>query len=221
MKDADIYALVDHTILSAFATWEDVSVVCEEAILYRTASVCIPPSFVKQVYDEHKTAINICTVIGFPLGYNCLEAKITEIEKAKQDNASEFDVVINIGDAKAKNFDKITSELTALKKACGDNLLKVIIECCYLQTDEKIALCKCVTDSGADYIKTSTGFGTGGATIEDIKLFKQHIGPNVKMKAAGGMRTREDFVNFINEGCSRLGTSSAVKVLSGGSSEGY
>ena len=221
MNNSDIYAVVDHTILSAYAAWNDVTAVCEEAIRYKTASVCIPPSFVKPVYEKYKNAVNICTVIGFPLGYSCTESKLEEIKTALKEGASEFDTVINIGDAKEKRFSKITTELAELKKAAGSKILKVIIECCYLQTDEMIALCKCVTDSGADYIKTSTGFGTGGAKLEDIRLFKEHIGPGVKIKAAGGMRTKEDFIAFINEGCSRLGTSSAVKVLSGGVSGTY
>ncbi|MCL2400561.1 MAG: deoxyribose-phosphate aldolase [Defluviitaleaceae bacterium] len=216
MDDSKIYSMVDHTLLAATSTWEGIVSLCDEAILYKTASVCIPPSFIKRVHDKYGDAINICTVIGFPLGYSSLEAKQQEIIQAIDDGASELDVVINIGDAKDKNFDKITFELTALKKSAGEKILKVIIECCYLEEDEKIALCKCVTESGADYIKTSTGFGTGGATLEDIKLFKAHIGSNVAIKAAGGMRNREDFIAFINEGCTRLGTSSAVKVLSGG-----
>jgi len=213
MKDAEIYALVDHTLLSPIATWDNIQAICEEAISYKTASICIPPSYVQMVNEMYGCAINICTVIGFPLGYGTTESKLAEIKNANESGANEFDVVINIGDAKDKNFHKITDELTTLKNAIGSKILKVIIECCYLTTDEKFALCKCVTQSGADFIKTSTGFGTGGATIEDIRLFKQHIGPNVKIKAAGGMKTREDFIAFINEGCSRLGTSSAVKVL--------
>ena len=215
MDDARIYALVDHTLLTATASWNEVTVICEEAIKYKTASVCIPPSFVKRVYKKYGDALIICTVIGFPLGYSCLEVKKCEIEKAITEGASELDVVINIGDVKDKNFEKITAELTVLKEVSGDKILKVIVECCYLDQEEKIALCKCVTDSGADFIKTSTGFGSGGATIEDIKLFKKYIGTKVKIKAAGGMRTREDFIAFINEGCSRLGTSSAIKALSG------
>jgi len=213
VKDSEIYALVDHTLLSPIATWGDIQAVCEEVISYKTASVCIPPSYVQRVYEKYGNAINICTVIGFPLGYGTTESKLAEIENANENGANEFDVVINIGDAKDKNFCKITKELTVLKNKVGSKILKVIIECCYLTTDEKFALCKCVTQSGADFIKTSTGFGTSGATIEDIRLFKQHIGPNVRIKAAGGMKTREDFIAFINEGCSRLGTSSAVKVL--------
>lgn len=221
MDDFAIYALVDHTLLSPMATWEDIQIICDEAIKYKTASICIPPSYVQRVSQKYGEAINICTVIGFPLGYSMTSSKIAEINNASENGANEFDVVINIGDAKNKNFDKITEELTTLKSVVGSKILKVIIECCYLSTDEKIALCQCVTQSGADYIKTSTGFGTGGATIEDIRLFKQHIGPNVKIKAAGGMKTREDFIAFINAGCSRLGTSSAVKVLTGGGAGSY
>lgn len=220
MDDPTIYGLVDHTLLSPTATWEEIKQICNEALAYKTASICIPPSYVKRVKQEFPT-INICTVIGFPLGYSSTSSKLAEIADAS--DANEFDVVINIGNAKNNNFDAITKELAELKTAVGSKILKVIIECCYLTAEEKIALCKCVTQSGADYIKTSTGFGTGGATLEDIRLFKEHIGPNVKIKAAGGMKTREDFIAFINEGCSRLGTSSAVKVLSteGGTSSGY
>lgn len=221
MKDSDILAFVDHTILSPTATWAQVAVVCEEAIKYKTASVCIPPSYVKQAHDTYGDSLNICTVVGFPLGYSDAAAKIKEVEMALREGASEIDMVINIGDAKDKKYDKITSEIQSLKKACGDKILKVIIECCYLEEAEKIALCKCVTEGGADFIKTSTGFGSGGATYEDIRLFKAHIGKSVKIKAAGGMRTREDFELYIKEGCTRLGTSSAVKVLQGETSSDY
>jgi len=203
------------------ATWEEILAICEEAKKYGTASVCIPPSYVKRVCEKYGSSINICTVIGFPLGYNTTAAKVAEIKDAKANGATEFDVVVNQGDVRGKNFGAITAELAALKAAVGEMILKVIIECCYLNQEEKIALCKCVTDSGADFIKTSTGFGTGGATIEDIELFKEHIGPNVKMKAAGGMKTRDDFVMFINAGCARLGTSSAVKILTGRESGAY
>ena len=221
MENSQIYALVDHTLLAADSSWEQISALCDEAIQYKCASVCIPPSFIKQVHKKYDNTLNICTVIGFPLGYSNTEAKLQEARQAISDGAAELDTVINIGDAKAANFEAITQELSNLKKAANNQILKVIIECCYLNESEKIALCKCVTNSGADYIKTSTGFGTGGATLEDIKLFKAHIGPSVKIKAAGGMRSRNDFITFINEGCSRLGTSSAVKVLSGGSSGDY
>ena len=221
MEDFDIFERVDHTLLSPTATWGDIQQLCEEALQYKTASVCIPPSYVKRVKEKFGDSLVICTVIGFPLGYNTTLTKLTEINNANDNGADEFDVVINIGDAKDKHFSRITDELTMLKQAVGSKIVKVIIETCYLTTDEKIALSKCVTQSGADFIKTSTGFGTGGATIEDIRLFKEHIGPNVKIKAAGGMKTREDFVDFINEGASRLGTSSAVKVLTGGGAGSY
>lgn len=218
LSDETIYSYVDHTLLAATTTWEEIVKLCEEAIEYKTASVCIPPSFVKRVNEKYGSKINICTVVGFPLGYSSTDAKIIEVQNAISNGAAEIDTVINIGDAKDHRYKEITQELQFLKNICGDKILKVIIECCYLQEDEKIALCKCVTDSGADYIKTSTGFGTGGATIEDIKLFKEHIGPKVLIKAAGGMRTRKDFEAFIEEGCSRLGTSSAVNVLTGAAS---
>lgn len=221
MKDSDILAFVDHTILSPAATWAQVAVVCREAIKYKTASVCIPPSYVKQAHDTYGDSLNICTVVGFPLGYSNAAAKIKEVETALKEGASEIDMVINIGDAKDKKYDKITSEIQSLKKACGDKILKVIIECCYLEEAEKIAMCKCVTEGGADFIKTSTGFGSGGATPEDIRLFKAHIGKSVKIKAAGGMRTKDDFELYIKEGCTRLGTSSAVKVLQGEASSDY
>ena len=221
MNDLQIYSVVDHTLLSPTATWEDIQKICQEALEYKTASICIQPGYVGQVKEKYGNSINICTVIGFPLGYNTTAAKVAEIKDALANGANEFDMVINITDAKNKTFTKITDEIKALKTAVGDKILKVIIECCYLTEDEKVALCECVTKAGADYIKTSTGFGTGGAIIEDIRLFKKHIGTDVKIKAAGGMKTREDFVQFIEEGCSRLGTSSAVKVLTGGVSAGY
>jgi len=221
LDNSTILSKVDHTLLSPTASWTQIVAICDEAIQYKTASVCIPPTYVKAVHKEYGGKLNICTVIGFPLGYSSTASKVLELEEALANGASEFDVVINIANAKNGSFDAITSELTKLKKAADSKILKVIIECCYLTIAEKIALCKCVADSGADYIKTSTGFGTGGATIEDIRLFKQHVGPNVKIKAAGGMKTREDFIAFINEGCDRLGTSSAVRILTGGTADNY
>jgi len=199
--------------LAPTTSWEDIILICEEAIEHKTASVCIPPSYVKRTYGKYGDALNICTVIGFPLGYNTVDVKRYEITKAIEDGAVELDVVINQGDVKNKEYNKITTELAELKKACGDKILKVIVETCNLTTEEKEAVCKCVTDSGADYIKTSTGFGTGGATLEDVELFKKHIGYGVKIKASGGIRTREAFETYIDLGCTRLGTSSAVKVL--------
>lgn len=201
---------VDHTQLKAFATWEDIRTLCEEAIEFHTASVCIPPCYIKRVHDAYGDKLNICTVVGFPLGYSVTAAKITETRQALADGAGEIDMVVNISDVKNGDIDAVQKEIAALKKETGDKVLKVIIETCYLTEEEKIALCKAVTDAGADFIKTSTGFGTAGATLEDIRLFKKHIGPNVRMKAAGGIRSIADMEAFLAEGCERLGTSSAV-----------
>ena len=212
MDKREVFAHVDHTLLKPTATWEDIKVICEEGLNYGMASVCIPPSFVKRA-KKHFPALNVCTVIGFPLGYNTKEVKLYEAELALKEGAGEVDMVVNLGDVKEGNFDKITDEIRTLKKAAGDNVLKVIIETCYLDDAEKIALCKCVTDGGADYIKTSTGFGTGGASMEDIRLLKQHIGPNVKIKASGGIRTAEDMLAYIEAGVSRIGASAAVKAF--------
>lgn len=212
MNELEICKHIDHTLLKPTSTWTDIEVICLEAIKYKTASVCIPPCFVKKVHETYPE-LNICTVIGFPLGYNTLETKLFETKQALNDGASEIDMVINIGDAKSKNFVKIYNEIRTLKEACGNKVLKVIIETCYLTQEEKKALCKCVSDANADYIKTSTGFGSAGATVEDIKLFKQFIDPKVKMKAAGGIKTREDIDAFIELGCERLGSSSAIKLL--------
>jgi len=215
MKSEEMLKYVDHTQLRAVATWEDVQKLCEEAIEYKTASVCIPPSYIKRVHDQYGDKVNICTVVGFPLGYSVTEAKVAEIKAGIADGANEFDMVVNIGDVKNGEFLKVEDEIKTLKEAVGDHVLKVIIETCYLTEEEKIAMCKAVTNAGADYIKTSTGFGTDGATLEDIKIFKQNIGANVKMKAAGGVKTIEDLENFIDAGCSRIGTSSAIKIING------
>lgn len=213
MNNNEIMKYVDHTILKAVSTWDDIQKLCKEAVDNGTASVCIPPSYVARVKQTYQT-LNICTVIGFPLGYNTKEVKIAETRQALLEGAGEIDMVINLGDVKNGDFDKVTEEIAALKKEVGnDRILKVIIETCYLTEEEKIALCHCVTDAGADYIKTSTGFGTGGATAEDIKLFKQHIGSQVKMKASGGVKSKSDMEQFIELGCSRIGTSSAVSLL--------
>lgn len=213
MKHQQILSCVDHTILKASATWEEVQMLCEEAIRYKVASVCLPPSYVKRVHEKYGSSLAICTVIGFPLGYNTTACKEAEIREAVQNGATELDVVVNLGDVKNGDFDKITKELTVLKKAIGDKILKVIIETCFLSEAEKQALCKCVTESGADYIKTSTGFGTDGAQLSDIELFKRYIGPGVKIKASGGIRSKEDFEAFYNAGCHRIGASAAIKVL--------
>jgi len=221
MDKASIFSHVDHTLLVATSSWEEIKNLCEEAITYKVASVCIPSGYVKRVVDCYGEKLTVCTVVGFPLGYQKTEIKVAETKAAILDGAKEVDMVINIGDVKNGDFDLITAEIKALKEAVGDKILKVIIETCYLTKEEKIELCKCVTEAGADYIKTSTGFGTAGATREDIILFKQHIGSSVKIKAAGGIRTVADMIDFIELGCERLGTSSAVKILRGDEANGY
>ena len=221
MEKKEILKHIDHTLLKAVATWEDIQKICDEAIEYGTASVCIPACYISRIHEKYGDKINICTVVGFPLGYSATEAKVVETKKAIEDGANEIDMVINISDVKNGDYDKVTKEIAALKEACGDKILKVIIETCYLTEEEKIAMCKAVTEAGADYIKTSTGFGTAGATIEDIRLFKKHIGANVKMKAAGGVKSIADLEMFINEGCDRIGTSSAVNMLKGEEVKGY
>lgn len=212
MKNEEIYPYIDHTLLQPTATWEQIQTLCQEAIQYQTASVCIPPSYVKRVHETFPQ-LNICTVIGFPNGYHTTAVKEFETKQAILEGASEIDMVINQGDVKDGNFVKIKEEITLLKKACGNKILKVIIETCNLTEGEKIAMCQVVTESGADFIKTSTGFGSGGATFADIQLFADMIGPNVKMKAAGGVKTREDLEKFISLGCERIGTSSGIRLL--------
>jgi deoxyribose-phosphate aldolase len=221
MTEKEIMRHVDHTQLKAFATWEDIKKLCDEAVEYQTASVCIPPCYIQRVKEAYGEQINICTVVGFPLGYSVTEAKIAETKKALEDGASEIDMVINISDVKNGDYAAVEKEIAALKEVVGDKILKVIIETCYLTEEEKIAMCKAVTAAGADYIKTSTGFGTAGATISDIRLFKENIGEHVKMKAAGGVKTVEDLEAFLQEGCDRIGTSSAVKLIQGHKTNEY
>jgi len=205
-------SMVDHTLLGVDSTWDDIKGICDDGMKYKTASVCIPPRFVKQAKEYVGDKLKICTVIGFPNGYNTTAVKVFETEDALRNGADEIDMVICVSDAKKKNFDAITEEIRALKKACGDKILKVIIEACLLTDDEKVALCKCVTDAGADYIKTSTGFSKGGATFDDVALMKKNIGPQVKVKAAGGISSFADAEKFIELGASRLGTSRLVKI---------
>ena len=221
MTEKEIMRHVDHTQLKAFATWEDIKKLCDEAVEYQTASVCIPPCYIQRVKEAYGEQINICTVVGFPLGYSVTEAKLAETKKAREDGASEIDMVINISDVKNGDYAAVEKEIAALKEVVGDKILKVIIETCYLTEEEKIAMCKAVTAAGADYIKTSTGFGTAGATISDIRLFKENIGEHVKMKAAGGVKTVEDLEAFLQEGCDRIGTSSAVKLIQGHKTNEY
>ena len=213
MNNEILFQYVDHTQLKPFVTWEDIQKLCEEAMQYKTASVCVPPCYIKRIADTYGEQLTICTVVGFPLGYSTTEAKLAEVKKALEDGASEIDMVVNISDVKNGDFQKIEEEIAALRKATGTKILKVIIETCYLSEEEKIAMCHAVTKAKADYIKTSTGFGTKGATLEDIILMKKHIGEGVKIKAAGGIRTKEDMENYVAAGCSRLGTSSAVDIL--------
>ena len=210
MLGKELLTYVDHTLLRPIATWDEIKVICEDALAYHTASVCIPPDFVASAHNAYPN-LNVCTVIGFPLGYQTTESKVAEAKQAIAEGASEVDMVINLGDAKQGDFHAITEEIKALKSVCGDNILKVIIETCYLTEEEKTAMCRAVTNAGADFIKTSTGFGTAGALLSDIGLFQANIGENVKIKAAGGVRTLEDLKNYVEAGCSRVGASSVVK----------
>lgn len=206
---------VDHTLLLQGATWEDIKGICDDAQKYGTASVCIPPSYVKEASEYLDGKVAVCTVIGFPNGYNTTVIKCAEAADAIANGASEIDMVINIGDLKGGRYEKILEEIKVIKAVCEDKILKVIIETCLLTEEEKIRMCKIVTEAGADYIKTSTGFSSAGATPADIALFAEHVGENVKIKAAGGIKSFEDAENFIALGASRLGTSRLVTLLKG------
>lgn len=211
MEMKNILSRVDHTLLGVTAGWEDIKKILDDAEKYGTASACIPPSFVSRAKEYVKGKVQICTVIGFPNGYNTTAAKVFETEDAVKNGADEIDMVINIGELKSGNTEYVENEVKAVRAVCEDKVLKVIIETCLLTDEEKIAMCEIVTRSGADYIKTSTGFSTAGATFEDIELFSNHIGNNVKMKAAGGISGIDDAEKFIALGCDRLGTSRIVK----------
>ena len=208
-----ILASVDHTLLSQTATWKEIKKVCDEGMKYGAASVCIPPCFVKEASEYVSGKIKICTVIGFPNGYNTTAVKCFETADAVKNGADEIDMVINIGALKAGNYQYVEDEIKTLKQTCGDKILKVIIETCLLTDDEKIKMCQIVTRAGADFIKTSTGFSKSGATFDDIKLFSEHIGKNVRMKAAGGISSIEDAEEFVRLGAERLGTSRIVKIV--------
>ena len=212
MELSQILAKCDHTLLAQTATWQEIQAVCDDGMKYHTASVCIPASFVKQAKEYVGEKLAICTVIGFPNGYDTTAAKCFMATDAVENGADEVDMVINIGWAKEGKWQQLTEEIAAIKKACKGRLLKVIIEACLLTDDEKIALCKCVSDSGADYIKTSTGFSKAGATFHDVALFAAHVAPHVKIKAAGCISSLEDAEEFIRLGASRLGTSRIVKL---------
>lgn len=213
MNQEEILRACDHTLLRQTATWEEIRQLCDDAIQYQTASVCIPPCYVKQAKDYVKNAMKVCTVIGFPNGNNTTETKVFETRNALANGSDEIDMVINIGMLKAKNHEYVLNEIRQVKAECGEHILKVIIETCLLSDEEKIIMCRLVTESGADYIKTSTGFSKSGATFEDIRLFAEHIGGQVKIKAAGGISSLEDAATFMELGASRLGTSRIVKIV--------
>lgn len=212
MTIKEILAKCDHTLLAQGATWSEIKAICDDGIKYGTASVCIPASHVKEAKEYVGDKLAICTVIGFPNGYSTTAVKVFECKDALANGADEIDTVINIGHLKDKKYDEITGELKALKEACGDKILKVIIETCLLTDDEKIKMCEIVTASGADFIKTSTGFSTAGATFADVELFAKHVGEGVQIKAAGGISSLDDAEKFIELGATRLGTSRIVKI---------
>ena len=220
MELKDILAKCDHTLLAQSATWEEIKAICDDGMKYQTASVCIPASYVKQAKEYVGERLAICTVIGFPNGYSTTAVNCFEASEAVDIGADEVDMVINIGHAKDGKWAEITAEIAAIKAACKGKLLKGIIETCRLTDDEKIALCKCVSDSGADYIKTSTGFSKAGATFADVELFAKHVAPHVKIKAAGGISSLEDAEKFIALGADRLGTSRIVKIAKGLENDG-
>ncbi|MBE6756284.1 MAG: deoxyribose-phosphate aldolase [Clostridia bacterium] len=213
MNQEKILSYVDHTLLSPSATWEEIKAICDDGIKYKTASVCIPPCYVKEAKEYAGDKLQICTVIGFPNGANTAEVKAFEAKNAIQNGADEIDMVINIGNLKDGRFDDILNEIKLIKFACKDKILKVIIETCLLTEEEKIRMCEIVSLAGADFIKTSTGFSTGGATFEDIALFAKHVDKKVKIKAAGGIKTMDDAEKFISLGAERLGTSRIVKLV--------
>lgn len=213
MDIQEILKHVDHTLLTQTATWEQIRQICDDAVRYQTASVCIPPSYVRQASEYVQGKVAVCTVIGFPNGYMTTKAKAYETKDAIENGASEIDMVINLGWLKDGQYDRIEEEIRTLKNSCGDKILKVIIETCFLTEEEKIQMCEIVTRAGADYIKTSTGFGGAGATFADIELFARHVGPTVKIKAAGGISTLEDAAKFLELGADRLGTSRIIKLI--------
>lgn len=221
MNQKDILAIVDHTLLLQTATWEEIKAICDDGMKYETASVCIPTCYVKQAKEYMGDKCKVCTVIGFPNGNYTTAAKVFETKDAVANGADEIDMVINVGMLKAKEYDYVLNEIKAIKEACDGRILKVIIETCLLTDEEKIKMCEIVTASGADFIKTSTGFSTAGATFADVELFAKHVGPNVKIKAAGGISSMDDAEKFISLGASRLGTSRIVKIVKNEQGSGY
>lgn len=221
MDIKDILCKVDHTLLTQTATWKEIKQICDDAVKYQTASVCIPASYVKRAKDYMGDKMAVCTVIGFPNGYSTTAVKVFEAKDAIKNGADEIDMVINIGYVKDGLYDLVLDEIKKVKEICGKHILKVIIETCLLTDDEKIKMCDVVTKSGADFIKTSTGFSTGGATFDDVKLFSEHVGKNVKIKAAGGIKSIDDAEKFVSLGASRLGTSRIVKIIKNEEAGGY
>lgn len=221
MNQKAIFGKVDHTLLLQGATWEEIKQICDDAMAYGTASVCIPPSYVRQAHEYMGNRMKVCTVIGFPNGYNTTAVKEFETKDAIASGAEEIDMVINIGWVKDGRYDLVEQEISTMKKACGDKILKVIIETCLLTQEEKIKMCETVTKAGADYIKTSTGFSTAGATFEDVSLFAEHVGEGIKIKAAGGISSFEDAEEFMRLGADRLGTSRIVKLAKQEEAGGY
>lgn len=221
MDNKTILKTVDHTLLKQTSTWEDIKIICDDAMKYEVASVCIPPSFVKKAKEYVGDKMQVCTVIGFPNGYNTTAVKVYETKDAISNGADEIDMVINLGMLKENRLVEIEEEIKAIKEACGEKILKVIIETCLLTEEEKIAMCKCVTNAKADYIKTSTGFSSGGATAEDLKLFSQNIGEDILIKAAGGISDLETASQFIEIGATRLGTSRIIKLINNEECSGY
>ena len=221
MEIKEILSKVDHTLLAQGATWSEIKAICDDGMKYETASVCIPPCYVKQAKEYVGDKLAICTVIGFPNGYNTTAVKVFETKDAIQNGADEIDMVINIGMLRDELDAQVCEEIKAIKAACGDKILKVIIETCLLTEEEKIRMCKIVTDAGADYIKTSTGFSTAGATLDDVRLMRANVGKDVLVKAAGGISGLEDAENFLKNGASRLGTSRVVKAVQGIEGKGY
>lgn len=216
-----ILSSVDHTLLAQTATWEEIKTICDDGMKYNVASVCIPACYVKKAKDYVGNKLKVCTVIGFPNGYSTTKTKVYETKDAIDNGADEIDMVINIGMLKDRLYSEVEDEIRQIKGACGDKILKVIIETCLLTDEEKIKMCDIVTNSGADFIKTSTGFSTSGATFDDIILFKKHVGSNVKIKAAGGIKTLDDAEKFISLGASRLGTSRIIKLVNNEEGSGY
>ena len=220
MNQKDVLAIVDHTLLLQTATWEEIKAICDDGMKYETASVCIPTCYVKQAKEYMGDKCKVCTVIGFPNGNYTTATKVFETKDALANGADEIDMVINVGMLKAGEYDYVLNEIKAIKEACGEHILKVIIETCLLTDEEKIKMCEIVTASGADFIKTSTGFSTAGATFADVELFAKHVGPNVKIKAAGGISSMDDAEKFVELGASRLGTSRIVKIVKNQASDG-